>query len=538
MRLNRFRIAALALAMTAGLASAQPTTTAFTYQGRLSASGATSNGNFDFIFELYDSLTGGNLIAGPVAVNNLAVSNGLFTTPIDFGQAWPGQRRWLRIQVRTTGAGPYSALLPRQEVTAAPMSLYALRPWETVTGQSYPSNGYYLRSGDNSYFGMDADYGDLHVNGGNDGAFAIFSEGAPTGSFNVLTKDASNTMQTRFTIDNGTGNVGIGGITSSQYRLSVSGSNGPSSVAAIRAMTSASAVAMTAISNSGSSLVANNVGSGLSGPTLNVSNSHPAGISIVSNTNSSDANIVIGQEGLGDALRVFHSYGGFVGGPLLQVQYDGSLIIDAAGQYTDNASFYGSPRIRFGVSNSGEWIASNRLDAVDSQNGVSFYTANALRGYFKNNGEFVVLNTNARKPGGGPWATTSDARVKKNIRPLTGSLESLLSIHGFTFEYIDPEAVRELPGVRTGLVAQDVERIFPDWVSEDAKGLKSVGVHGFEALTVEALRDLRAEKDAQIAALRAENEQLREQLAAQTSDLARRLEAIEARADRPARVAR
>ncbi len=598
MRLNRFRTAALALALSAGLASAQqPATTTFTYQGRLTASNAVATGSFDFVFEMYDAASGGNLVAGPVTSSAVAVSGGLFTVPVDFGNTWQGQRRWMRIQVRPAGGGAYTDLTPRQEITATPASLYSLRPWQTIFGQGYPKDGYYVNTGNTSYFGIDSAFGDLHANGGADGTFGIFSEGVASGSFNIIT--TAGGQQTRFTLNNGSGNVGIGTISPTArlhvvpdagtdgvfvqaqngtglYGASASGAgvigtsngldgvygttsaNGHAGVAGVNTSigndsyggiftgntygakgTSSAGTGLAGVSATGHGVTATGGGAGLSGAALSVANSNATGIGLVSSTNSADANLIIGQEGLGDALRVFHSYGGVVGTPLLQIQYDGSLIIDASGQYRDTPSlFFSSPRLRFGAGNSGEWIASNRIDPVDSANGLSFYTANALRGYFKNNGEFVVLDGNARKPGGGSWATTSDARVKKNITPLVGALDGLLSIHGYHFEYIDPQAVHELAGVRTGLVAQDVERVFPDWVSEDAQGVKSVSVHGFEALTVEALRDLRAEKDAQISELRAENERLREQLTTRTEELARRLQALEGEGHTGARRAR
>ncbi|GMU36706.1 MAG: tail fiber domain-containing protein [Phycisphaerae bacterium] len=105
---------------------------------------------------------------------------------------------------------------------------------------------------------------------------------------------------------------------------------------------------------------------------------------------------------------------------------------------------------------------------------------------------------NASKPGGGSWASFSDKRLKKDIQPLSGALDKLMALHGVTFEYVDPASISELPGQRVGMVAQDVEQVFPDWVSEGRSGYKSVTYRGFEALTVEALRDLRAEKDREL----------------------------------------
>ena len=57
------------------------------------------------------------------------------------------------------------------------------------------------------------------------------------------------------------------------------------------------------------------------------------------------------------------------------------------------------------------------------------------------------------------------------------------------------------------MVAQEVEHVFPDWVGVNGRGHKTVTYRGFEALTVEALRELRQEKDAEIAALRSEMEE-------------------------------
>lgn len=124
---------------------------------------------------------------------------------------------------------------------------------------------------------------------------------------------------------------------------------------------------------------------------------------------------------------------------------------------------------------------------------------------------------NAYKATGAAWSVLSDRRIKKDIEPLTGTLDRLLSLRGVRFEYSDLSVPGTAPGVQSGFVAQEVESVFPEWVSE-VDGVSSVGpikavtVKGFEALTVEALRELRAEKDGQIASLSAENAALRARL--------------------------
>jgi hypothetical protein len=144
--------------------------------------------------------------------------------------------------------------------------------------------------------------------------------------------------------------------------------------------------------------------------------------------------------------------------------------------------------------------------------------------YINANGGSVGINTNnaqgfqlavngtAAKPGGGSWSTLSDARLKKNVQPLTGSLDKLLQLRGVTFEYIDPKAINELPGTRTGMIAQEVEQVFPDWVDQGPDGVRRLTFRGFESLTVEALRDIKTESDARLAAVEAENKRLRGQL--------------------------
>jgi hypothetical protein len=85
----------------------------------------------------------------------------------------------------------------------------------------------------------------------------------------------------------------------------------------------------------------------------------------------------------------------------------------------------------------------------------------------------------------------SDVRLKRDIRPLEGALGKLLALRGVEFEWTHDEIARLRPGRQTGLIAQEVERVFPGWVRDDpATGMKLLGTQGFEALAIEALREL------------------------------------------------
>src|SRR5262245_17101915 len=90
---------ALALLLSAA-ATARPTETAFTYQGRLTDGGSPANGAYDFMFRLYNSASATIVLAGPITVEDVQVSGGLFTTKIDMGDVFDGGDRWLQISVR------------------------------------------------------------------------------------------------------------------------------------------------------------------------------------------------------------------------------------------------------------------------------------------------------------------------------------------------------------------------------------------------------------------------------------------------------
>jgi hypothetical protein len=113
----------------------------------------------------------------------------------------------------------------------------------------------------------------------------------------------------------------------------------------------------------------------------------------------------------------------------------------------------------------------------------------------------LAVNGYAAKTGGGSWSTLSDERLKKDVKPMKGTLDRLLSLHGYEFEYTDEAVATKfgLPGRQIGLMAREVERVFPDWVGRTEDGYLHVTERATTALMVEALRELRAEKDRQIA---------------------------------------
>ena len=104
-------------------------TSAFTYQGKLSSSGAPANGDYQFEFKLFDSDLAGNQIGSTQTVV-ASVQNGIFTTRLDFGAAsFPADAdRWLEISVRPNGStDAYTVLSPRQQLNSVPFAIRSLR---------------------------------------------------------------------------------------------------------------------------------------------------------------------------------------------------------------------------------------------------------------------------------------------------------------------------------------------------------------------------------------------------------------------------
>ena len=159
-----------------------------------------------------------------------------------------------------------------------------------------------------------------------------------------------------------------------------------------------------------------------------------------------------------------------------------------------------------------------------------------------NGGTTLFLNS---FPGGLVQATIqapSDASLKTDIEPIRGALEKLGVLRGVTWRWKDSHggSLRSM-----GVIAQEVERVFPDIVRTDPRdGMKSVqydalvgpliaGVNELAAenqaleaertLLDERVAELETTLDTRVRELSSENDQLKEQL----RKLAERMDALE-----------
>lgn len=120
----------------------------------------------------------------------------------------------------------------------------------------------------------------------------------------------------------------------------------------------------------------------------------------------------------------------------------------------------------------------------------------------------------------------SDVRLKQNIEPLTDTLEKLERIRAVSFDWNKTAAIfgSNTRQHEIGVIAQDVERVFPEIVVRSGQEQYLALDYGrLSAVLVGAIQELRSEKDKEIAALKAENTNLRAQIA----NLDTRLKALE-----------
>ncbi len=111
----------------AGLQPSAALTPAITYQGQLKVGGSPANGTYSFRFVCYTDPVANAAVGNLVSVNNLAVSNGLLSLPLNLGLTPAnGQRLWLGIEVSSDNVN-YTPLTPRQEITAQFYALHALQ---------------------------------------------------------------------------------------------------------------------------------------------------------------------------------------------------------------------------------------------------------------------------------------------------------------------------------------------------------------------------------------------------------------------------
>lgn len=126
--------------LTASVGWAAPIGTAFTYQGTLADPGGAINGVRDLRVTLFDSSAHGSVVAGPLTIADVAVTDGRVVVELDFGDVFDGAGRWLSIEVRE-GVGDFRILGPRRRIFATPNAAHAVEADAAQVAGTVPTAG-------------------------------------------------------------------------------------------------------------------------------------------------------------------------------------------------------------------------------------------------------------------------------------------------------------------------------------------------------------------------------------------------------------
>ena len=131
---------------------------------------------------------------------------------------------------------------------------------------------------------------------------------------------------------------------------------------------------------------------------------------------------------------------------------------------------------------SGHYAVNMGLDA-DNVLRIGGWSASANR---------WVLDMSGNMTAAGNVTAYSDIRLKENIEVIPDALEKVQKIRGVTFTRNDQEDKEKL---HTGVIAQEVEAVLPEVISEDNLGIKNVAYGNMVGLLIEAIKELKSEVD-------------------------------------------
>ncbi|MEO7326666.1 MAG: tail fiber domain-containing protein [Dokdonella sp.] len=529
----------LSAALAAALASlASPALAgAFTYHGNLQDAGKAAEGSYDIELTLYSAPTGGRVIGGPMTLYAVPVHEGSFSTNAEFGPSIDASAQsYVAVKVRKAGAGDFIALSDR--APAAP-----------------------------------------DVGGGCPGSWSLDgNSGNPAGSY-IGTADAQDLS------------IKAGGATRMQVLAS------KNAVAMSRAsLIALSGDGSTAVSFADAALGANSFAGGYSAGTAFdgsfVWGDHPASSHVARDTaanqfivqagggvaingapklSSTELSIYPSMSNGNDVSEIFMGQKTHTGGILFTTSStqgattnDAHLSIDEFNGSAQNnlmtmtpggIGFFGDAsyasalamhpsgipdQVNFEMDNG--TIASWDFQ-VDSNGNFHIYT---LTPTHQENSIFDLGSTgdlqvygSASKPGGGSWSVFSDRRVKQDIAPIEGAVDTLLKLNPVSFRYTAAyrTATANVPDqTYLGFIAQDYAEVFPEAVSrtnvrvpgakDDEPRVLTLDPNPALITTVAAVQELALQsrdRDTEVVALRAENANLRSDLDA----LTQRLDAID-----------
>ncbi|MDZ7738200.1 MAG: tail fiber domain-containing protein [Bacteroidales bacterium] len=91
----------------------------------------------------------------------------------------------------------------------------------------------------------------------------------------------------------------------------------------------------------------------------------------------------------------------------------------------------------------------------------------------------------------GSWQISSDIRYKNNIRPIEDALDIIESISGVRFDFntVDFQDMEFSDKPQVGVIAQEIEKVLPELVTEDEDGYKAVAYDKLTSVLIQAVKE-------------------------------------------------
>lgn len=144
-------------------------------------------------------------------------------------------------------------------------------------------------------------------------------------------------------------------------------------------------------------------------------------------------------------------------------------------------------RISFKNANPGYWNIEAYSKPLLGNNDLA-----KLNFFYSANGYIFSLNGSGNAILTGTLVQNSDERLKKNIAPLKNSLNKLMLINGYSYQWKDTARCKD---EQIGLLAQEVEKQFPQLVITGEDGKKSVAYGNMVAVLLQAIKEQQQQID-------------------------------------------
>lgn len=496
--------------------------TALTYQGRLADGGVGADGLYDLSFGLWDAASGGSQVGATVSLVDVPVADGLFTVELDFGaDAFDNTARWLEVAVEG------STLSPRQAVGRTPYAIQTrgimvddaehvgigvtpggrkLRVWnlEGAAFEAFGTTGRAIEA-----ITTEADMAILASNQDADG-IGVYGQHQPTGNYGYLGspeygvvgrapdttnhwagyfqgrgyfgsrlfvgREAPVTNAEHFGVRTPTSDGAYGGM----YIDTLAETGLPFYGYATDGVSRAwhyydGPTRSWRLYNGGTRLTVTDTGR------VGVGTTSPSGLMHIDTTTSTDLQIALyvqQDRTVGGSNFAIYAKADGEATPTA-VRADGGDAIGSRGIWASSDSVSGTAVLGRTYATTGDSVAVQGV--CDSASGYDFYAAGQ----------------------GINYGAASSRRWKREVEPIGGALGLLDHIRGVRYRW-DAEhgGHRDI-----GYIAEEIGEVLPEIVAYEANGVDASGMDYTKIgpVLVEAIKELRAEKDAEMQSVRAEH---------------------------------